>query len=209
MSRANGKPITTTLTRCDWCGGDPLYQGYHDQEWGLALYDKQKLFEFLLLEGAQAGLSWITVLRKREAYRQAFDQFDPEKIARYSPARLEKLRQNAGIIRNRLKIDSAVRNARAYLAMEQSGEDFSDFLWHFVGGKPIQNSWTKLSEVPASTPESEAMSRALKKRDFNFVGPTICYAFMQATGMVNDHLTTCFRHRECAPDGELSPNRKA
>lgn len=201
--------MTTTLTRCDWCGEDPLYQSYHDREWGLPLYDKQKLFEFLLLEGAQAGLAWITVLRKREAYRQAFDQFDPEKIARYSPARLEKLRQNADIIRNRLKIDSAVRNARAYLAMEQSGQDFSDFLWQFVGGEPIQNTWSKLSDVPASTPESEAMSRALKKLGFNFVGPTICYAFMQATGMVNDHLTTCFRHRECITEPELSPNRKA
>lgn len=209
MSRVPETPIETAPIRCDWCGENPLYQDYHDREWGQPLYDQQKLFEFLLLEGAQAGLAWITVLRKREAYRQAFDQFDPEKIARYSPARLEQLRKNPGIIRNRLKIDSAVRNARAYLAMQQSGENFSDFLWQFVGGQPIQNAWAKLSEVPVSTPESEAMSRALKKRGFNFVGPTICYAFMQATGMVNDHLLTCFRHRACAKGSELSQSRKA
>lgn len=209
MAQANKSPTNTGLTRCDWCGEDPLYQEYHDREWGQPLYDGQKLFEFLLLEGAQAGLSWITVLRKRKAYRRAFDQFDPEKIARYSPARLEQLRQNPGIIRNRLKIDSAAGNARAYLAMQQAGEDFSVFLWQFVGGEPIQNNWAKLSQVPVSTLESEAMSRALKKRGFNFVGPTICYAFMQATGMVNDHLLTCFRHRECAQDSSLSPGRKA
>lgn len=209
MPKATEQPLPSALSRCDWCGEDPLYQAYHDREWGQPLYDRQKLFEFLILEGAQAGLAWITVLRKREAYRLAFDQFDPEKMARYSPARLEQLRQNPGIIRNRLKIESAVSNAQAYLALQYSGEDFSDFLWQFVGGQPIQNNWAKLSEVPAATPESEAMSRALKKRGFNFVGPTICYAFMQATGMVNDHLITCFRHRECAKDSALSPSRKA
>ena len=189
---------TDKLIRCAWCGTDPLYRDYHDNEWGNPLYDNQRLFEFLLLEGAQAGLAWITVLRKRPAYRQAFDQFDPYRIARYSPARKAKLLQNAGLIRNRLKIDSAVRNAQSYVAMETAGDDFSDFLWSFVGGQPRVNHWRTLDEVPASTAESEAMSRALKKLGFNFVGPAICYAFMQATGMVNDHLVSCYRHRECA-----------
>lgn len=193
---------TTDLIRCPWAGTDPLYRDYHDREWGVPLYDNQPLFEFLILEGAQAGLAWITVLRKRPAYRQAFDQFDPYKIARYSAARKTKLLQNPGLIRNRLKIDSAVRNAQAYVAMAQSGEDFSEFLWGFVGGRPKINHWRRLADVPASTAESEAMSRALKKRGFNFVGPTICYAFMQATGMVNDHLVDCYRHRQCALQSE-------
>lgn len=188
---------TVELIRCPWSGTDPLYRDYHDREWGIPLYDNQRLFEFLLLEGAQAGLAWITVLRKRPAYRQAFDQFNPYRIARYSPARKAKLLQNPGLIRNRLKIDSAVRNAQAYVAMARAGEDLSAFLWSFVGGEPRINQWRNLAEIPASTPESEAMSRALKKRGFNFVGPTICYAFMQATGMVNDHLVDCYRHREC------------
>lgn len=193
---------TTDLIRCPWAGTDPLYRDYHDREWGVPLYDNQTLFEFLILEGAQAGLAWITVLRKRPAYRQAFDQFDPYKIAGYSAARKTKLLQNPGLIRNRLKIDSAVRNAQAYVAMAQSGEDFSEFLWGFVNGRAKINHWRSLAEVPASTAESEAMSRALKKRGFNFVGPTICYAFMQATGMVNDHLVDCYRHRQCALQSE-------
>lgn len=193
---------TTDLIRCPWAGTDPLYRDYHDREWGVPLYDNQPLFEFLILEGAQAGLAWITVLRKRPAYRQAFDQFDPYKIAGYSAARKTKLLQNPGLIRNRLKIDSAVRNAQAYVAMAQSGEDFSEFLWGFVNGRAKINHWRSLAEVPASTAESEAMSRALKKRGFNFVGPTICYAFMQATGMVNDHLVNCYRHRQCALQSE-------
>lgn len=193
---------TTDLIRCPWAGTDPLYRDYHDREWGVPLYDNQPLFEFLILEGAQAGLAWITVLRKRPAYRQAFDQFDPYKIAGYGTARKAKLLQNPGLIRNRLKIDSAVRNAQAYVAMAQSGEDFSEFLWGFVGGRPKINHWRSLAEVPASTAESEAMSRALKKRGFSFVGPTICYAFMQATGMVNDHLVNCYRHRQCALQSE-------
>jgi DNA-3-methyladenine glycosylase I len=184
--------------RCGWCGEDPLYRTYHDQEWGAPVYDNRTLFEFLILESAQAGLSWITVLRKREAYRAAFDNFDPHKIARYTEARKARLMQNAGIIRNRLKIDSAVRNARAYLEMIENGEDFSAFLWQFVEGKPRQNRWRTLADLPASTPESDAMSKALKQRGFNFVGSTICYAFMQATGMVNDHLVDCYRHPECA-----------
>ena len=187
----------TEKKRCPWCGEDPLYQTYHDQEWGVPLFDNQKLFEFLILEGAQAGLSWITVLRKRENYRLAFDNFDPVKMARYSEAKKAKLMQNEGIIRNRLKIESAVKNAQAYLTMQKNGEDFSEFLWSFVNGKPKKNTLKTMSQIVSSTPESDAMSKALKKRGFNFVGSTICYAFMQATGMVNDHLTTCFRYNEC------------
>lgn len=187
----------TEKKRCPWCGEDPLYQAYHDQEWGVPLFDNQRLFEFLILEGAQAGLSWITVLRKRENYRLAFDNFDPVKMARYSEAKKAKLMQNEGIIRNRLKIESAVKNAKAYLTMQKNGEDFSEFLWSFVNGKPKKNTLKAMSQIVSSTPESDAMSKALKKRGFNFVGSTICYAFMQATGMVNDHLTTCFRYNEC------------
>ena len=179
--------------RCQWCSDDPLYQHYHDTEWGVPCYDAATLFEFLLLEGAQAGLSWITVLKKRESYRAAFDQFDPVKIARYTPKRVEKLLQNPGIIRNRLKVQSAITNAQAWLELE----DPAAFLWQFTDGAPQQNRWRNLSEVPASTPASDAMSKALKKRGFKFVGTTICYAHMQATGMVNDHTTDCFRHRPC------------
>lgn len=181
--------------RCSWCGTDPLYTAYHDEEWGVPLYDNQKLFEFLILEGAQAGLSWITVLRKRENYRAAFDNFDPVKIARYTEAKKAKLLLNEGIIRNRLKIESVVKNAKAYLAMQKDGEDFSEFLWSFVGGKPQNNKRSHLNQVPASTPESDAMSKALKKKGFNFVGSTICYAFMQATGMVNDHMVDCYYYK--------------
>lgn len=185
------------IKRCSWCKGDDLYQHYHDYEWGSPLYDALGLFEFLLLEGAQAGLSWITILRKREGYRAAYDYFDAEKMARYSDKKIEKLLQNSAIVRNRLKIESAVKNAKAFLQLRQQGVDFSQFLWQFVDGQPIQNRWRSLDQVPASTPTSEAMSKALKKAGFNFVGSTICYAFMQATGMVNDHTTDCFRHREC------------
>jgi len=187
----------TEKTRCAWCGTDPLYMSYHDTEWGTPLYDNQKLFEFLILEGAQAGLSWITVLRKRENYRKAFDNFNPEKIARYTDAKKAKLLLNEGIIRNRLKIDSAIKNANAYLAMQKNGEDFSEFLWSFVGGKPKQNKWNSMSQIPAFTPESDAMSKALKQKGFNFIGSTICYAFMQATGMVNDHIVDCYRYKVC------------
>ena len=189
--------MSKTPSRCSWCGTDPLYVTYHDEEWGVPVYDDQTLFEFLILEGAQAGLSWITVLRKRENYRKAFDNFDPEKIARYTDAKKAKLLLNDGIIRNRLKIDSAVKNAQAYLAMKKSGEDFSEFLWSFVGGKPLQTK-RKPGEIPAFTPESDAMSKALKKKGFNFIGSTICYAFMQATGMVNDHVKDCYRQKECS-----------
>lgn len=200
----NKTPLPGKLVpRCGWCGEDELYCQYHDEEWGVPVYDEQKMFEFLLLEGAQAGLSWITVLRKREAYRLALDNFDPVKIARYTPAKKAKLLQNPGIIRNRLKIDSVVRNAQAYLALKEEGENFSDFLWQFVGGMPKQNQRRSMSEVPASTPESDAMSKALKQRGFNFVGSTICYAHMQATGMVNDHVLDCHRHQVCADLGTL------
>jgi len=183
--------------RCDWCLGDEIYVDYHDGEWGSPLYDDQKLFEFLLLEGAQAGLSWITVLHKRENYRLALDQFDPEKIASYDENKRLQLRQNPGIIRNRLKIKSAINNAQRYLDIQSSDTSFSDYLWRFVEGKPVQNRFRKMAEIPTSTETSDLMSKTLKKAGFNFVGSTICYAFMQATGMVNDHLVSCFRHEEC------------
>lgn len=186
-----------TLTRCRWCGSDELYQDYHDREWGVPVYDSRDLFGKLILDGAQAGLSWITILRKREGYERAFDNFNPEKMARYSDRKLEKLMQDPGIVRNRLKIQSARSNARAYLKIIESGTSFADFLWHFVGGRPIQNTWRTMAEVPTVTVEAEQMSKALKKAGFSFVGPTIVYAFMQAVGMVNDHTVDCFRHREC------------
>ena len=180
--------------RCAWVGSDPLYLDYHDNEWGVPVYDDQLLFAKLILDGAQAGLSWITILRKRENYWQAFDNFDPEKIANYDEAKIEELLQNPGIVRNRLKVQAAVKNARGYLAIMEEHGSFSDFLWRFVDGRPHINQWQTMSEVPAKTPESEAMSKALKKYGFNFVGPTICYAFMQAVGMVNDHMVDCFCH---------------
>jgi len=186
------------VIRCSWCGDDPLYQSYHDREWGVPLHDDHRLFEMLILEGAQAGLSWITILRKREAYRAAFDDFDPAKIARYRQARIEKLLRNPGIVRNRLKIEGAIKNAKAYLKILEEVGGFDAFLWQFVEGKPITSMRKSIKEVPASTPESDAMSKALKKRGFTFVGSTICYAFMQAVGMVNDHTTDCFRYKECA-----------
>lgn len=189
----------TNILRCPWAGEDPLYIKYHDEEWGVPVYDDRKLFEFLILEGAQAGLSWITVLRKRENYRRAFDNFDPERIAAYSPKKIADLLQNPGIIRNRLKINSAVQNARAFLKIVESGQSFNEFLWRFVDGRPIVNRFEKLSDVPAETEISRQMSKALKKHGFRFVGPTICYAFMQAVGMVNDHLVSCFRHRQLIP----------
>lgn len=188
--------------RCSWCHGDDLYIDYHDNEWGVPLYDDQKLFEFLLLEGAQAGLSWITVLKKREGYRKAYDNFNPEKIARYSDKKIAKLLENPNIIRNRLKVNSAVKNAQAYLNLRDAGTSFSDFLWDFVDGKPIQNKWRTMKQVPASTDISDKLSKALKKQGFNFVGSTICYAHMQATGMVNDHLVTCPEYEPCKKLGK-------
>lgn len=185
------------INRCAWCGDDPLYVKYHDEEWGVPIYDDQLLFAKLILDGAQAGLSWITILRKRENYWEAFDNFDPKKIALYDEQKFEELMGNAGIIRNRLKIQAAIRNARGYLDIQEEFGSFSDYLWRFVGGRPILNTWENMGEIPVKTAESEAMSKALKKRGFNFVGPTIVYAFMQAVGMVNDHVVDCFRYAEC------------
>ena len=182
--------------RCGWAGNDPLYQAYHDNEWGVPLFDDQKLFEFLILEGAQAGLSWITILRKRENYRAAFDNFDATRIARYGANKIESLLQNQGIVRNRLKIEAAVVNAQKFLEVQNEFGSFAAFVWQFVDGKPKQNTWRSLAEMPANTAESDAMSKALKRRGFKFVGTTICYAHMQATGMVNDHITGCFRCKE-------------
>jgi len=182
--------------RCHWPGTDALYCAYHDEEWGAPERDSRGLWEKLMLDGFQAGLAWITILRKREAFRAAFHDFDPEIVARYDDKDIERLMADSGIVRSRSKILAAIGNARAYLAMRDQGEDFADFLWGFVGGAPIQNAWTDRSEVPVTTPEAEAMSKALKARGFKFVGPVIVYAFMQAVGMVNDHTTQCFRHEE-------------
>jgi len=182
--------------RCFWVSDDPLYLAYHDEEWGVPARDDRHLFEMLILEGAQAGLSWITVLRRREAYRRAFDGFDPAKIARYGPAKIARLLADEGIIRNRAKIEAAVGNAQAFLRLQDEPGGFSGFLWSFVGGVPVQNRFRERPDVPAETAASKAMSKELKKRGFRFVGPTICYAFMQAVGMVNDHQVSCFRHRE-------------
>lgn len=182
--------------RCWWPGEDSLYQQYHDEEWGVPVRDDRTLFEFLILEGAQAGLSWITVLRKREAYRKAFANFDYLKVAKFDARKIEVLLQNEGIIRNRLKIISAINNAKAFIKMQQEFGSFSDYVWGFVDNKPVQQRRKDKTEVPAKTEIAEALSKDLKKRGFNFVGPTIMYAFMQATGMVNDHTTDCFRHKE-------------
>jgi len=184
------------MLRCTWCGTDPLYVAYHDDEWGVPVRDEQRLFEFLILEGAQAGLSWLTILRKREGYRSAFHDFDPERMARFNDADIARLRADAGIVRNRLKIDAAIGNARALLDLQQSGSTLVETLWRHVDGKPRQNQWRRLDQVPVATPHSEAMSHELKRLGFRFVGPRICYALMQATGMVNDHTTDCFRHRQ-------------
>ena len=181
--------------RCPWCGEDPLYTAYHDQEWGTPLHDDRRLFELLVLEGAQAGLSWITVLRKREAYRRAFAGFEPEAVARLDTARQAELLQDPGIIRNRLKVAAAVRNAQAFLEVQARFGSFDRYLWDFVGGAPRINQWRTLAEVPAETPEARALSKDLKGRGFTFVGPTIIYAYMQAVGLVDDHLETCFKRR--------------
>ena len=184
------------MKRCAWAGDDMLYQRYHDSEWGVPQFDDRQLFEFLILEGAQAGLSWITILRKRENYRTALDGFDAERIAAYDVNKIESLLLDQGIVRNRLKVNSAVINARSCLEVQSEFGSFANFLWQFTGGQPKQNTWRSLSEVPTSTKESDAMSQGLKRRGFKFVGTTICYALMQATGMVNDHTVNCFRHEE-------------
>jgi DNA-3-methyladenine glycosylase I len=180
--------------RCSWAQ-TPLSVAYHDREWGVPVHDDRTLFEFLTLEGAQAGLSWETILKKREAYREAFDGFDPARVARFTPARIARLLQNPGIVRNRLKIESAVRNARAFLAVQDEFGSFDVYVWHFVDGRPRINRWRSLESVPARTPESDVLSRDLLRRGFRFVGSTICYAYMQAVGLVNDHTVDCFRHR--------------
>ena len=186
--------MVDSLHRCAWCGADPLYVAYHDEEWGVPEYDSRALWEKLVLDGFQAGLAWITILRKREAFRAAFDGFDPEKVAAYGEADIERLLGDARIIRSRAKINSAIKGARIWLEMRDNGEDFGEWLWSFVGGAPIQNHWPDSGARPVATPESEAMAKALKKRGFTFCGPVIVYAFMQAVGIVNDHLTCCFRH---------------
>ncbi len=191
--------MSKPVTRCRWAEGVSLeYIRYHDEEWGVPVRDDRTQFEFLILEGAQAGLSWSTILNKREGYRKAFADFDPEKVARFTKKRVEKLLQDTSIVRNRLKVESTVTNARAFLEVRDEYGSFSDYIWGFVDGKPIQNRWKKDSEVPATSPESDALSKDLKKRGFRFVGSTIIYAHMQATGMVNDHVTGCFRYRPCA-----------
>ncbi|WP_101760575.1 DNA-3-methyladenine glycosylase I [Oceanicoccus sp. KOV_DT_Chl] len=183
-----------SLKRCSWCGDDPIYQQYHDQEWGVPVTDDKQLFEFLILEGAQAGLSWITILKKREGYRKAFANFDVKKVARFSDAKLEKLLLDPSIVRNRLKVFAARTNAQAFIKVQQEFGSFSDYIWGFVDGKPIQNRWQSMAQVPATSPESDRLSKDLKKRGFKFVGSTIIYAHMQATGMVNDHIKSCFRY---------------
>ena len=182
--------------RCPWGSSHPLYVVYHDREWGAPLHSDRRLFEMLCLEGAQAGLSWLTILKKRTNYRRAFDRFDPKKIARYDRRKKAALMRDAGIVRNRMKIDAFVVNARAFLAVQREFGSFDAYIWQFAGGRPKMNRWKTMKEIPARTAESDAMSKDLRRRGFRFVGSTICYAFMQATGMVNDHLTTCFRHRQ-------------
>ncbi len=188
--------LSPELERCGWPGDDPLMIEYHDREWGVPLHDDRRHFEFLVLDGAQAGLSWRTILHKRARYRKVFSGFDPAKVARYGKRKIESLLRDPGIVRNRLKVESAVRNARVFLKIQREFGSFDAYVWRFVGGETIQNRWRTLEEIPASTAESDAMSKDLKQRGMNFVGSTICYAYMQAAGMVNDHRTACFRHRE-------------
>lgn len=190
--------------RCEWCGSDPLYVSYHDNEWGVPAYDDRHLFEMLVLEGAQAGLSWLTILRKREQYRRAFDNFDIERVAAYSSDDVQRLLADAGIVRNRLKIESAIKNARGVMDIQREYGSFHAFVWSFVDHVPRQNGWRSLAEIPPRTEQSDLMSKALKTRGFNFVGSTICYAFMQAVGMVNDHTVTCYRSEEVRT---LSPRK--
>jgi len=182
--------------RCAWAGTEPIYIKYHDTEWGVPVHDDRRLFEFLILEGAQAGLSWLTILKKRSNYLTAFDNFDPRKVAAYKPRKVKELISNAGIIRNRLKIEATIQNARSFLVVQQEFGSFDKYIWQFVGGKTLKNSWNSVAEIPAQSAASAAMSSDLKKRGFKFVGPTICHAFMQATGLVNDHTVDCFRYEE-------------
>lgn len=190
------KKLALTKPRCAWVKDDPLYVDYHDLEWGLPIYDERLLFEFLNLEGMQAGLSWLTILKKRDNYRASFDHFNAEKIAKYDQRKVNQLLANAGIIRNKLKIQAIITNAQAFLKIKKEDGSFSDYIWDFVDGKPIQNHWKQMRQVPAKSPVSDKLSKDLKKRGFKFVGSTICYAFMQAVGMVNDHTINCFRYKE-------------
>jgi len=194
------------LNRCTWCGNDPEYVAYHDSDWGVPVYDDRLLFEMLILEGAQAGLSWLTILKKRTNYRQAFHNFDAERIARYGQHEIDRLMHDAGIVRNRLKIESAIKNAQGFLQIREEFPSFADYLWQYVDGKPVINAWQDTSKIPAHTPLSAQLSKDLKKRGFNFVGSTICYAFMQSIGMVNDHITSCFRYPEI---NQLAPEKGA
>jgi DNA-3-methyladenine glycosylase I len=194
--------------RCDWSGTDPLYVAYHDEEWGVPLHDDRALFEFLVLEGAQAGLSWSTILRKRDAYRRAFDRFDPRKVARYDKHKVAALLADASIVRNRAKIESAINNAKAFLELQEEFGTFDVYQWRFVDGRPIQNCWRAVGDIPARSAQSDAMSSDLKSRGFTFVGSTIIYAHMQAVGMVNDHLVDCFRHREVARLGRNGGSKR-
>ncbi len=189
--------------RCPWCGDDPLYRRYHDEEWGVPTTDDAKLFEFLVLESAQAGLNWITILRKREGYRAAFADFDAHKVARFSDKKIEQLMQNPAIVRNRLKIESAISNARLFLELQAEHGSFARYLWQFVDGRPVQNRWRRMSQVPATTALSDQISRDMKRRGFRFFGSTICYAHLQAMGLVNDHLLSCQRHADCAVLADL------
>ena len=184
------------MKRCEWSSSDPLYISYHDEEWGVPVHDDRLLFEFLILEGAQAGLSWLTILKKRDNYRKAFDNFDIDRIANYKESDLKRLLADAGIVRNRLKIESTVKNARGVLDIQAEYGSLDSYLWRYVDGRPKQNAWNSMADLPAKTELSELMSKDLKKRGFNFVGPTICYAFMQAVGMVNDHTTNCYRYKD-------------
>jgi DNA-3-methyladenine glycosylase I len=199
---ADNRPVSITdrpsdeRERCWWAGGDPLYRAYHDAEWGVPIHDDRSLFELLCLEGAQAGLAWITILRKRDGYRRAFEGFDPQRIAGYDEADVARLLADAGIVRNRAKVRATIGNARALLAMREAGIGFGDHVWSFVAGRPIQNAWRTMEEVPAETDAARALSADLRRRGFGFVGPTITYAFMQSAGLVNDHVVTCFRHVE-------------
>ncbi len=182
--------------RCEWCGDEPIYLDYHDKEWGVPVHDDRQHFEMIILDGAQAGLSWITILKRRETYREAFDNFDVEKVARYSDKKIELLLKDPGIIRNRLKVNSAVTNAKSFLKIQEEFGSFDKYIWQFTGNDTLHNSWKAMNEIPAKTTESDAMSKDLKKRGFSFVGSTICYAYMQAAGMVNDHVTNCFRYKQ-------------
>ena len=184
--------------RCEWSGQDPLYIAYHDEDWGVPVHDDRLLFEMLILEGAQAGLSWITILKRRAGYKAVFDNFDVQKVARYDEIKQKELLSDSRIIRNRLKVSSAIRNARAFITVQEEFGSFDRYLWQYVSSEPIQNKWQSLSELPAETPLSNTLSKDLKKRGFNFVGPTMCYAYMQSVGLVNDHVVGCFRHAEVA-----------